>query len=225
LKFLRPMSVETESSPSAPARKPRISLFFATAGYIGYLPVAPGTWGSLVGVALFWFVVRWWNSAGLLLIFRSDPSMLASLDANSALATVLLFSFPVIVCIAVALLGVLASSRASNFTGRKDPQFVVIDEVSGVILTLLLGLGISHVSSVDYHNPDFVGYSFLFLWRMLNWKYLLLGFILFRVFDIWKPFPARQAESLPGGWGIMADDWVAAIYAAIGIWIARALGL
>jgi phosphatidylglycerophosphatase A len=59
----------------------------------------------------------------------------------------------------------------------------------------------------------------------LNWKYLLLGFILFRVFDIWKPFPARQAEWLPGGWGIMADDWIAGIYAAIGLWIARAVGL
>jgi len=59
----------------------------------------------------------------------------------------------------------------------------------------------------------------------LNWKYLLLGFILFRAFDIWKPFPARQAESLPGGLGIMADDWMAAVYAAIGLWIARAAGL
>ena len=49
----------------------------------------------------------------------------------------------------------------------------------------------------------------------LNWKYFLLGLILFRVFDIWKPFPARQAESLPGGWGIMADDWLAGVYAAI----------
>jgi phosphatidylglycerophosphatase A len=54
---------------------------------------------------------------------------------------------------------------------------------------------------------------------------LLVGFILFRLFDIWKPFPARQAESLPGGWGIMGDDWVAGIYAAIGLWLARAAGL
>jgi phosphatidylglycerophosphatase A len=58
-----------------------------------------------------------------------------------------------------------------------------------------------------------------------NWKYLLLGFLLFRLFDIWKPAPARQAESLPGGWGIMTDDWVAGIYAGIGLWLARAAGL
>ena len=65
----------------------------------------------------------------------------------------------------------------------------------------------------------------LLLWHgSLNWKYLMLGFILFRGFDIWKPFPVRQAESLPGGWGIMADDWAAAIYAAAGLWIARWLG-
>ncbi len=72
---------------------------------------------------------------------------------------------------------------------------------------------ISLTSFVD--SPDFA----------VNWKYLLLGLILFRVFDIWKPFPARQAESLPGGLGIMADDWIAGIYAALGLWIARAIGL
>jgi phosphatidylglycerophosphatase A len=66
--------------------------------------------------------------------------------------------------------------------------------------------------------------GFLIMRSALNWKYLLLGFILFRVFDIWKPFPARQAESLPGGWGIMGDDWIAGVYAAIGLWIARAAG-
>jgi phosphatidylglycerophosphatase A len=83
----------------------------------------------------------------------------------------------------------------------KDPQFVVIDEVSGQMIT------------------------YFFPFTVLNWKSLVLGFILFRVFDIWKPFPARQAESLPGGLGIMADDWIAGIYAALGLWIARAAGL
>ena len=50
---------------------------------------------------------------------------------------------------------------------------------------------------------------------LLNWKFLLAGFILFRLFDIAKPFPCRRLENLPGGWGIMADDWMAGIYAAI----------
>jgi phosphatidylglycerophosphatase A len=50
---------------------------------------------------------------------------------------------------------------------------------------------------------------------ILNWKFLLAGFVLFRIFDILKPFPCRRLEKLPDGWGIMADDWMAGIYAAI----------
>ena len=59
----------------------------------------------------------------------------------------------------------------------------------------------------------------------VSWKCLLAGFILFRVFDIWKPFPARQAESLHGGLGIMADDWIAGAYAALVLGLARHFGL
>ena len=112
-------------------------------------------------------------------------------------------------CAVIALLDsrVLGVCRRSlvtaKYRGMKDPQFVVIDEVSG----------------------QMIAYFGLACTAFANWKYLLLGFILFRVFDIWKPFPARQAESLPGGLGIMADDWIAGIYAALGLWIARALGL
>lgn len=108
----------------------------------------------------------------------------------------------ILATIFVAILGVAAASKASSYSGIKDPQFVVIDEVSGQMISYF-GIGSA--------AP--------------NWKYLLLGFILFRVFDIWKPFPARQAESLPSGLGIMADDWIAGIYAGLGLWIARALGL
>jgi phosphatidylglycerophosphatase A len=60
---------------------------------------------------------------------------------------------------------------------------------------------------------------------LLNWKYLLLGFLLFRLFDIWKPFPVRRLEKLPRGWGIMADDWMAGIYAAILLRVALHFGL
>lgn len=101
----------------------------------------------------------------------------------------------------ISVVGLIAADDVARKKGEKDPQFVVIDEVSGQLLTYLVALAPA------------------------NWKYLLLGFILFRVFDIWKPFPARQAESLPGGWGIMADDWIAGIYAGIGLWISRAAGL
>jgi len=115
--------------------------------------------------------------------------------------------------------GVWASDRAAKFARLKDPQFVVIDEVSGQHLALLLGAALPIFRGAANPHVEWLGNGGVSL------KYLLLGFILFRVFDIWKPFPARQAESLPGGWGIMADDWVAGIYAAIGLWLARAAGL
>jgi phosphatidylglycerophosphatase A len=102
---------------------------------------------------------------------------------------------------AVAAIGVIVASRVERHLGKADPQFVVIDEVSGQL----------------------IAYSLPFI--SLNWKSWLAGFILFRVFDIWKPFPARQAESLHGGWGIMADDWIAGIYAALGVWAIQALGV
>ncbi|HKV27794.1 MAG TPA: phosphatidylglycerophosphatase A [Candidatus Acidoferrales bacterium] len=196
------MNPKTDPIPAEHARKPRLSLFFATAAGAGYLPKAPGTWGSVVGVALYRLV--WW------IYSRFGPRVAfvtMSGESRSALwmsetwARIRFFEIPLLVGLAVALLGAWVSSRAARWSSKKDPQFVVIDEVSGQFFTYLFALA------------------------PLSWKYLLLGFILFRVFDIWKPFPARQAESLPGGWGIMADDWIAAVYAAIGIWIARGLGL
>ena len=101
----------------------------------------------------------------------------------------------------VAIVGVWASQRVCKLFGAKDPQFVVIDETSGQMLAYTLALAPA------------------------NWKYLLLGFILFRLFDIRKPFAVRSAERLPGGWGIMADDWVAGIFAAMVLWLARAVGM
>jgi phosphatidylglycerophosphatase A len=169
---------------------PRVSLAIATAFGLGHLPKAPGTWGSLGGIALY-VLAQYYFPLNFL------PGMHPGLEGRA----VWLAWTALPVTVVLALAGVWAASRAAVFAAKKDPQFVVIDEVSGQHLTYFLSL------------------------TLLNWKYLLLGFILFRVFDIWKPFPARQAESLPGGLGIMADDWVAGIYAALGLWIARALGL
>jgi phosphatidylglycerophosphatase A len=167
-------------SPSTDGpRKPRLALAIATSLGLGYLPKAPGTWGSLAGILIYGVTVFYF------------PMPAASLTLTVTLALTL----------ALAAGGVWAADRAANFAGREDPQFVVIDEVSGQHLTYALAL------------------------VPLNWKYLLLGFILFRAFDIWKPFPARQAESLPGGLGIMADDWAAGLYAALGLWFARRLGM
>jgi phosphatidylglycerophosphatase A len=207
-------------------RKPRVSLAIATAFGLGYLPKAPGTWGSLVGIVLatlpFWFMrLGSMSGFGLTLwaAFYVDP--LVYLQCWLA--------------IGVAFFGLWSANRAARYWDIKDPQKVVIDEVSGQQLALLLGgfwprQGLSAGnpwSNIHFDHPVLwathpLGVG---MWTAPNWKYLLLGFILFRVFDIWKPFPARQAESLPGGLGIMADDWIAGIYAALGLWIARAAGL
>jgi phosphatidylglycerophosphatase A len=90
---------------------------------------------------------------------------------------------------------VWAAGVAAGAVKLKDPGFVVIDEVIGQWITL-------------------AGAT---VW---NWKSFLLGFVLFRLFDIWKPTPVRQLEALPGGLGINADDAMAGVYAALVLWLA-----
>jgi phosphatidylglycerophosphatase A len=143
---------------------------------------------------------------------------------HSVFFVIRLSSSDLAMCVLVAMVGVWTASRSAAYLGSKDPQNIVIDEVSGQYLALVLGAfwpGRFEAMQI-LRSPHPFG---MVLWFPLNWKCLLAGFILFRVFDIWKPFPARQAESLPRGWGIMADDWIAGLYAAFGIWILRALGL
>jgi phosphatidylglycerophosphatase A len=200
------------ATTSNASRKPRVALAIATAFGLGYLPKAPGTWGSLGGVVLALY--PFWFSA----FPRAVPSLVYARGETLISIDPLLLQISSI--FVVALIGLWSADRAARFWGIKDPQKVVIDEVSGQQIALLLGgrwwtqggrFIDAHVDFSSFVSP--------------NWKYLLLGFILFRVFDIWKPFPARQAESLPGGLGIMADDWIAGIYAALGLWLARSLGL
>jgi phosphatidylglycerophosphatase A len=187
-------------SPRSDRRKPLISLAIATVFGLGYLPKAPGTWGSLAGVVLCW-------GAMALSSLQLAPRIAATGELSNPPAlwwSNFAWSESELI-IVVSVIGVWAAGRTARYLQSHDPQIVVIDEVSGQLISYL-GLATPKTFA-------------------LNWKYLLLGFILFRVFDIWKPFPARQAESLPGGLGIMADDWVAGVYAALGLWIARALGL
>jgi phosphatidylglycerophosphatase A len=215
------MSSMTEPTTPSPSGKPRVSLFIATACGLGYLPKAPGTFGALGGLLLTLFLaVPFAHPQGSMfsIIWNAFPGLLS-------IGMHLLLYIEVLVSILIAAAGVIVSGRVARSLGHADPQFVVIDEVSGMSITLLLGLAVSWYPGSVTRNPDFVGFGWLFMTRLLNWKYFLLGFILFRLFDIWKPFPARQAESLPGGWGIMADDWIASVYAALGLWLARAVGM
>ncbi len=117
----------------------------------------PGTWGSLLGVALFWTLLA------------------ARPVAVQAVATLV-----------VIVVGVLAATRVSRSLATEDPSEVVVDELAGMWVALLGTSG---------------------------WGSGVLAFFLFRFFDIAKPFPVRQAEALPAGWGIMADDVLAGLYA------------
>jgi phosphatidylglycerophosphatase A len=183
------MTPDTEAArPAAPPRKkPLAALIIGTGFGVGYLKPGPGTFGSLVGVILSIFFT-WWISARHILSFHGatdgPTSFWRSAWGIGYTGYILIF--------VVAAVGVYSSTQMARWVNSKDPQFVVIDEVSGQLIT--------------YH---------IFLDLTLNWKAWLLGFLLFRLFDIWKPFPIRRLEKLPGGWGIMADDWLAGIYAAI----------
>src|ERR1700674_3229421 len=212
--------------PRSDGGKPRVSLAIATAFGLGNLPSAPGTFGSLAGMILavspLWFMTLGALALGVIGIANVSVGSL-TLDG--------FISYQCLLTTGVALIGVWTADRASKYWGIKDPQKVVIDEVSGQHLALLLGgfwpWNAPPASVLSGDHPILWSSHPLGLSMVMspNWKYLLLGFILFRVFDIWKPFPARQAESLPGGLGIMADDWIAGIYAALGLWIARAVGI
>ena len=93
----------------------------------------------------------------------------------------------IIAAATVTLIGIPAATRVARSSGLKDPQFIVIDEVAGQLVALIA--------------------------VPLAWKTFLAGLILFRVFDIWKPFPVRRLERLPEGTGIVVDDLGAGFYA------------
>ena len=100
-----------------------------------------------------------------------------------------------ILALIATAIGIPAATIIARESGRKDPQNVVIDEAAGQWLTLAAAA------------PD--------------WKHALVGLALFRLFDITKPWPARQLEALPEGWGIMFDDLAAGLYGAICLLILR----
>jgi phosphatidylglycerophosphatase A len=139
----------------------RLSLEYASALHIGFIPGAPGTYASIATTLVYF------------LVFYLSGRILPGLHFGA-------------ICM-ISLLGVLASTNVSRNAGLEDPQYVVIDEVAGQLLT--------------------------FLFMPVNPLNLVLGTLFFRAFDMWKPFPIRRLESLKGGMGIMADDLLAGVYA------------
>jgi phosphatidylglycerophosphatase A len=137
-----------------------VALALATSAGVGYIPFAPGTFGSLAGLLLWWLT-----------------------PAST--------SFQLMLIAAIFVIGSWSGSVAERHFASTDPGPVVIDEVLGMLVTLFL-------------NP-------------VSWGGAILGFLLFRLSDIIKPFPANKLEQLHGGVGVMADDLMAAIYANLAL--------
>ncbi|MEK6629837.1 MAG: phosphatidylglycerophosphatase A [Acidobacteriota bacterium] len=141
-----------------PTLRSQSAVVLATFGYVGFAPFAPGTVGSAAALVVF------------------VPLRLAANPWIEVLTSVALF-----------FAGVWAARVTEQHLGVDDPGPVVIDEVVGMLVSLL-----------------FLPFS---------WPVVAAAFVAFRCFDIVKPWPAGRLESLHGGWGIMADDVMAAIYA------------
>jgi phosphatidylglycerophosphatase A len=185
---LNPATIIAAAS-MAPTRAPRTSkdylaLVVATCG-VGYLPLAPGTWGSLLAFGVFWV------AQGSLL---GHP-----IDTPDTISPWVFLVGQLIAIGVITLLGIWAASRTEQLLNAKDPGKVVIDEVAGQLIALL-PLPLSGI-----------GYA------PIMW---LIAFLLFRFFDIVKPYPARRLESLQGGLGVMGDDVIAGVYAALGVMLA-----
>ena len=161
--------------PMTTGRKTLWAWTIATVFGAGFGKPGPGTWGSIATVLL------WAAYAAL-----AHPSPQG-----------LLIALAVLIVAALAL-GIPAATIVARESGRKDPQFVVIDEVAGQAITLLF--------------------------MPANSRGALLALVLFRLFDITKPFPIRRIEKLSEGWGIVLDDVAAGLYAlgvasVLRIWI------
>jgi phosphatidylglycerophosphatase A len=147
----------------------RALVLFVTWFGSGWLPWAPGTWGSLAALPVAWLILTYGGPGSL------------------ALASLALFGA-----------GWWAANIVARDAREKDPRWIVVDEVVGQWLTLLAA------------PQSLLGYA--------------VGFLLFRLFDIWKPWPIGWADrKLEGGFGIMADDVLAAIYAVAVLMIGRAI--
>ena len=140
------------------ARRGAVAL--ATFGYVGFAPVAPGTVGSAAALIVF-LPVR------LLLAAPPWAELLIALALSAA--------------------GVWSATVAAQALGTEDPGPVVIDEVAGMLVSLL--------------------------WLPFSWPLVVAAFVAFRVFDVLKPWPANRLEHLHGGVGIVADDLMAGVYA------------
>ena len=178
------------------SRKPGGALDYIALGLstwgVGYMPIAPGTFGSMVGVLIYLAFALGDANITIYLTGRGWTGSQVNALAHAVLPVLLL-----LFCLA----GIWAAGRSTEFFGDKDPSHAVVDEVMGQLIV------------------------FLFIPFGLHWGYILAGFLVFRLFDIWKPYPIDDLQGLPAGIGICADDILAGVYAGICIAIAYAVQL
>ncbi len=155
-----PAREEKESDISI---KEYLSFLIATGGFVGKIPFAPGTLGTLVAIPI---ILIYWNKG-----------LLAQLSITAA----------------VFFIGLWASIVLVEKYKEKDPEYIVVDEIAGFMVTMIA------------IEPTLV--------------HLVIGFILFRLYDILKPPPIKHFEKLPSGFGVMVDDIIAGIYAWICLFI------
>lgn len=163
-------------------RKPKgIADYFAlavTTFGVGYIPGAPGTYGSLIAVGVYVLAANMFGSLRYGAQLSSPEHLVATVHA------IILFSF-----LLFCLLGIWAASRSVDLLGNTDASEAVVDEVIGQLIV------------------------FLFIPFTTSWLLIGAGFFLFRLFDIWKPYPIDYLQELPGGIGVCADDILAGVYA------------
>jgi phosphatidylglycerophosphatase A len=175
----QPQQTPKPQEPPGRTAKDYFALAIATCG-VGYFPLAPGTWGSLLALAVY-FLIRW--------------SFFGSLEPPlGTFYSPVFFAIQFVVIAVVTAAGIWAGAQTEAILKVKDPGKIVIDEVAGQLIAVL-------------PVPLAAGSG----WAMP----LILAFLLFRFFDIVKPYPARRLESLRGGFGVMTDDLVAGAYAAV----------
>lgn len=174
-----------------------VALAIATCG-VGYIPLAPGTLGSLVGVGIYLLLRH--ETVQVYTFALGDSSFSRAFTAYGA--GFLLIPILLLVVTGLSLIGIWAASRAERLFGKKDPGAVVIDEVVGQLIT----------------------FAFLPLF-LLPLPTIVLGFVLFRAFDIIKPYPIRRLERLPSGLGIVVDDIAAGLYAGTALSVISMLSL
>ena len=179
-------------------RKPNGPLDYLSLGVttfgVGYLPLAPGTWGSIVGVGIYLAVAG--IVATVSLGVKVQISGLGWDPFVSWIHAIILIAF-----LLFTLLGVWAAGRATQLLGNSDPSHAVVDEVIGQLIV------------------------FLFVPFGIAWPMILTGFLLFRLFDIWKPYPIDYLQVLPGGIGVCADDILAGVYAGVCLSVIYAVSL